>query len=438
MKFQAYPTYKDSGVDWLGKVPEHWKIKRIKHIFQIRKRIAGKEGYSVLSITQNGIKIKDIISGEGQLAMDYSKYQFVEIGDFAMNHMDLLTGFIDISKYYGVTSPDYRVFTLTDINSVAGYYLYLMQMGYTNKIFYAQGQGVANIGRWRFQTEPFNNFSIPYPSKEEQQSIANYIDRETSRIDELSKEKERFIELLKEKRQALISHAVTKGLNPTVKMKKSGIAWLGEVPEHWNIKKLGLITSKIGSGKTPKGGAEIYSESGVMFIRSQNVHDSGMFLDDIVYISEEIDNSMAGTRVISGDILLNVTGGSIGRTCLVPTPFFKANVNQHVCIIRVLNKNIINYVSWFLKSNYSKGLIDFYQNGAGREGLNFDQISNIKICMPNDEKEIKFIANYLDQKTRKIDALITETQHSINLLKEHRAALISAAVTGKIDIREFS
>lgn len=200
---------KDSGVDWLGDVPEDWDIKKIKYLFEIRKRIAGKEGYPVLSITQRGIKIKDTISGEGQLAMDYSKYQFVEVGDFAMNHMDLLTGYVDISNFHGVTSPDYRVFVLTDANSVDRYFLYLMQMGYKDKIFYSYGQGVANIGRWRFQTEPFNNFSVPYPNKDEQQQIVDFLDTETSKIDALLQETQVSIELLKEHRTALISAAVT-------------------------------------------------------------------------------------------------------------------------------------------------------------------------------------------------------------------------------------
>ena len=200
---------KDSGVDWLGEVPEHWGIKRIKHLCEIRKRIAGKEGYPVLSITQRGIKVKDTISGEGQLAMDYSKYQFVEIGDFAMNHMDLLTGYVDLSNFHGVTSPDYRVFTLTDKKSIDRYFLYLMQMGYKNKIFYSYGQGVANIGRWRLQTDSFNNFSVPYPNKKEQQQIVDFLDAQTTKIDTLITETQQSITLLKEHRTALISAAVT-------------------------------------------------------------------------------------------------------------------------------------------------------------------------------------------------------------------------------------
>src|SRR5277367_4484269 len=140
MSFPHYERYKDSGVEWLGEVPEHWSIRRMKTLFEIKKRIAGETGYDVLSITQNGIKIKDTESNEGQVAMDYAKYQFVYSGDFAMNHMDLLTGYIDISKIEGVTSPDYRVFSIRNATLChPSYFLRLFQSAYHLKIFYAFG-----------------------------------------------------------------------------------------------------------------------------------------------------------------------------------------------------------------------------------------------------------------------------------------------------------
>lgn len=200
---------KDSEVEWLGEIPSHWEVKRTKFLFQIRKRIAGKDGHQVLSITQKGIKKKDIKSGAGQLSMDYSKYQFAYIGDFAMNHMDLLTGYVDITKYDGVISPDYRVFTLEDKNSNPNYYLYLYQNGYKNKIFYKYGQGSSQLGRWRLPTDQFNEFRFPCPPLEEQQQIVSYLDDKTLKIDKLMEKANKSIELLKEKRLALISAVVT-------------------------------------------------------------------------------------------------------------------------------------------------------------------------------------------------------------------------------------
>ncbi|OQQ10533.1 hypothetical protein BK411_01990 [Vibrio splendidus] len=200
---------KDSGVEWLGEVPEHWDLKRFKHLFKIRKRIAGQTGYDILSITQKGIKVKDITSGEGQLSMDYSKYQLVYQGDYAMNHMDLLTGFVDISSHNGVTSPDYRVFTLEHKLSAPSYYLRLLQMGYLDKLFYPLGQGAAHIGRWRLPTEAFNEFIAPCPPYEEQKEISDYIDKNHRRIDSLLEKAQGAIILMKERKTALISAAVT-------------------------------------------------------------------------------------------------------------------------------------------------------------------------------------------------------------------------------------
>jgi type I restriction enzyme, S subunit len=239
MSFPRYPEYKDSGVEWLGEVPKHWNIIRCRRLCEIKKQIAGELGYEVLSITQQGIKIRDTESNDGQLSMDYSKYQFVEIGDFAMNHMDLLTGYIDLCKTRGVTSPDYRVFSIRNPNVCHDrFLLYLFQMGYRNKILYAYGQGSSQLGRWRLPTEQFQELPIPTPPVTEQIQIASFLDRGTVKIDELVAEQQQLIALLKEKRQAVISHAVTKGLNPQAPMKPSGVEWLGDVPEHWDVMPL--------------------------------------------------------------------------------------------------------------------------------------------------------------------------------------------------------
>jgi type I restriction enzyme S subunit len=200
---------KDSGVEWIGDIPRHWKMKKVKYLFEIRKRISGELGYDVLSVTQKGLKVKDIISGKGQVSMDYTKYQIVNKDDFVMNHMDLLTGYVDVSKQLGVTSPDYRVFTLTDKKSNKDYYLSIFQFGYKNKIFYGSGQGSSMLGRWRLPSRPFNEFKFPYPPLSEQQQIVEYLDKQTEEIDTLIQLEQKKIDTLKEYRQSLISEVVT-------------------------------------------------------------------------------------------------------------------------------------------------------------------------------------------------------------------------------------
>lgn len=193
-----------------GNLPQGWKLVDIKYLFEIVKRIAGKEGYDVLSVTQKGLKIKDITSGDGQLADNYCGYQFVYPTDYVMNHMDLLTGWVDCSELFGVTSPDYRVFRLIDRSAHnLVYYKYVMQCCYMNKIFYSLGQGVSNLGRWRLQTSSFNNFQVPVPPKDEQDEIADYLDTQCSEIDTLIADKKRQLDILADYKKSLIYEYVT-------------------------------------------------------------------------------------------------------------------------------------------------------------------------------------------------------------------------------------
>lgn len=201
---------KDSGIEWIGSIPEHWEIKKLKYLFKIKKNIAGKEGFDILSVTQSGIKIKDISTNEGQIAQDYSKYQIVNIDDFIMNHMDLLTGFVDCSHFNGVTSPDYRVFCQIEPTTNSNlYYNYIFQQCYKNKIFYGLGQGVSGLGRWRLPSDMFLNFTLPQPPLSEQKEIAEYLDKKCNQIDEAIKQKEETISKLEEYKKSLIFECVT-------------------------------------------------------------------------------------------------------------------------------------------------------------------------------------------------------------------------------------
>lgn len=200
---------KDSGIEWLGKIPTNFSIQNVRSLFQIRKEIIGREPETVLSITQSGLKIKNILENEGQMANSYANYQIVHIGDFAMNHMDLLTGGIGVSQYEGVTSPDYRVFEIKEVRYIKKYFLYVFETYYRNKIFYAFGQGAANLGRWRLPAQNFYSTFIPVPPLEEQKQIADYLDKKCAEIDKLIAIKQQKIETLAEYKKSLIYEYVT-------------------------------------------------------------------------------------------------------------------------------------------------------------------------------------------------------------------------------------
>ena len=198
---------KDSGVEWIGQIPRHWDATRLQRVFRIKKDIAGKIGYTVLSVTQQGIKPKNMNS-KGQFALDYSKYQLVHKGDFVMNHMDLLTGWVDISVFDGVTSPDYRVFSSV-VNCQDAFFRYVFQYCYLNRVFYGLGQGVADVGRWRLPADMFRKFMLPFPPLSEQAAIAAYLDDKCSAIDGVIAEKEALIAELETYKKSLIFETVT-------------------------------------------------------------------------------------------------------------------------------------------------------------------------------------------------------------------------------------
>lgn len=199
-----------SGIKWYGEIPQDWKVIKLRRVFHIKKVIARRAGLTVLSVTQRGIVPKDISKNEGQMATDYSNYQMLNIGEFVMNHMDLLTGWVDVSKYNGVTSPDYRVFMLNDESiSNSRYYLYMFQMCYFNKIFYSLGQGVSEFGRWRLQADKFLDFQVLVPSYEEQCEIADYLDTRIKEIDLLIMAKEKLVLELQEYKKMLIYEYAT-------------------------------------------------------------------------------------------------------------------------------------------------------------------------------------------------------------------------------------
>lgn len=202
--------FKKVGLSYIDQIPENWELEKIKFNFEIVKSIAGKEGYNVLSITQQGITIKDISKNEGQMASDYSKYQFVEVGDFAMNHMDLLTGYIDISKYFGVTSPDYRVFRIKNkLKIYDKYYLLMFQYFYKSRIFYKLGQGASHMGRWRLPADNFLNMKIPVPSYKDQVKIVDSINSKSDILNYQIERLKSIVFILKNLKQSLISDAVT-------------------------------------------------------------------------------------------------------------------------------------------------------------------------------------------------------------------------------------
>ena len=448
-KYQAYAEYKDSGVEWLGEIPSHWDLYSLKR--SVDKctngfwggEPDGRNDLCVLrvadfnrdnfTINEDKLTLRSVLPKEAESRL-------LKKGDLLIEksgggEKTLVGCVVQFDKDFPAITSNFVAKMTPNVMTDSKYLTYAFAHLYSGRVNFPsikQTTGIQNLDSEAYLMEKFG-----FPSKNEQTQIANFLDHETAQIDSLIAKQEKLIELLKEKRQAVISHAVTKGLNPNVKMKDSGVEWLGQVPEHWTVTKIGFHTLKIGSGKTPKGGAEIYQDEGVLFIRSQNVYNDGLRIDssESVYISEAIHDEMATSKVSSGDILLNITGGSIGRSSLVPDDFPEANVNQHVCIIRV-REYLREFLASVIQSDLIQAQIRSIQTGGNREGLNFEQISKFSFALP-PQVEQKEIIQYIKNKLDEFQKLEDNANKAIQLMQERRTALISAAVTGKIDVRHW-
>ena len=443
---KKFDSYKDSEIEWIGEIPEHWLVKKIKHCCYVKARVGWKglksdeflsDGYAYL-VTGSDFK-NDKVDWNECYHIDKGRYDedpYIQLQeeDLLITKDGTIGKIAIVNNLYKPACLNSGIFVVrsTQEDFSTGYLFWILK----SKLF-TQFNEYTSYGSTiqHLYQNVFVEFGFTFPSIEEQITITNYLDRKTAEIDELIADKKRLLELYEEEKTAIINHAVTKGINPNAPMKDSGIEWLGEIPDHWGVKKLKFSVSKIGSGITPSGGSSVYQTSGIRLLRSQNIHFDGLKLDDVAYISEDIDAGMSNSRIQENDVLLNITGASIGRCYYVPVGFGKGNVNQHVCIIRpILNKIDVIFLYYQLRSIIGQVQINLQQTGANREGLNFEQLKNFLFVKPESIEEQKAIVQQIEICCARIDAKKLKTEKLIELLAEYRTALISEVVTGKIKV----
>ena len=430
--YKTYDTYKPSGVEWLGDIPAHWKIKRGTYVFKIINERSKKGQEELLSVSEHhGVRPRSVSNVNMFMAESYEGYKLCYPGDLVINSLWAWSRGLGFSKYNGIVSTAYSVYRPDHINYDVTYLNYLLRIENYVAQYLIASRGIW-ISRLLLSDWSFLRLPILTPSKEEQTRIANFLDEKTALIEKGIEIKQKQIELLKERRQILIHNAVTRGLNPHVKMKASGVEWIGEIPEHWEIKKIKHVTTKIGSGITPSGGGSTYLDSGIPLLRSQNVLFGKIEFEGVAYISDKTHTMMSNSQVKKGDVLLNITGGSIGRCHYVEldTPL---NVNQHVCIVRPSNQISTIFLNSLLASNIGQDQIWYYQQGGGREGLNFQSLKNFWIPLPPIQEQVA-ISEHIETMSSKISTAITFKEREIEKLKEYKATMINSVVTGKVKI----
>tara|TARA_B100001250_G_scaffold413395_1_gene447381 strand:+ start:1871 stop:3157 length:1287 start_codon:yes stop_codon:yes gene_type:complete len=421
-----YDSYKNSGVEWIGEIPNHWDLSKIK--FLLKKRNEKNNPVitdNILSLSiKKGVTLQsEKPTGGNKPKDDLSKYNIVQKNDIVINSMNVIVGSVGLSKYFGLVSPVYYILYSNNENLEIRYYDFLFSGKQFQKSLIGEGNGIMilessngklNTIRMRIPYEKLGNKEFPVPPLSEQQQIVSFLDTKTSLIDSLIKKTQRKIELLKEKRTSLINEVVTKGLNPNVEMKDSGVEWIGEIPSHWEITKMKFGVNHLSEkGKPDKTDIKISPEN----VES----DTGVCFN--LYSEHESD----GMRFQSGDILLNKLRLYLKKILFTEYDGFSLG---EMIVLRTNNKLNNKY---FYQLLFSQGLIDLLDSqstGIKLPRVSPDVILNTEIVYPplNEQQQI---VEYLDEQTQLIDKTISIEEKRIELLKEYRQSLISEVATGK-------
>lgn len=444
MSLPTYPKYKSSGMECLGSVPEHWRVRSLKHIVSTPITDGPHETPVFSDVGVPFVSAEAVAGGQ----IDFSKIRaHISFEDhrrysakYAPKRHDIymvksgattgVTAIVDTDIEFNIWSPLAAIRCDHEI----AHPLYIL-----NFLRSRNFQEAVTLN-WSFGTQQnigmgvLGNLSVVLPPLEEQFAIATFLRFETAKIDALIAEQEKLITLLTEKRQATISHAVTKGLNPEAPMKDSGVEWMGEVPEHWAVSPVKYV-ARVGNGSTPnRDEPKYWSEGSYPWLNSSVVNQDKVTEAD-QFVTEQALKECHLPRVVPPAVLVGITGQ--GRTRgMAATLLFEATINQHVVYIKPrsdsLNvdflRRVFDMVYHFLRSESDSA-------GSTKGAITCDQILRLNIPFPGIDDQA-MIVSFLDDETARLDALANEASRGIALLQERRSALISAAVTGKIDIRQ--
>ena len=416
---------KDSRIRWLGNIPVSWDIVKVKDGFIQKKAKANQENPVILSLARDAVKVRDISTNEGQIAASYFEYNPVEPYDMLLNPMDLQSGAnCSISKVSGVISPAY-----VNLRYKTGYdpsfYDYYFKYQYWSYAFFAHGKGVSFENRWTLNTETLMNYPLLRPSYDEQCHIANFLDRKCSRIDEISKKIQEEIDTLEEYKKSVITEAVTKGLDPNVEMKDSGIEWIGEIPANWIIHP---VYYYFGERKNKNVGVK---EQNLLSLSYGNI-----IRKDINTTGGLLPASFSTYNIIEpGDIIIRPTDLQNDKRSLRTGLAKEHGIITSAYIDLMPIKDVNSEYFHYLLHTYDVMKV-FYNMGNGvRQGLNYEEFGRLMVFEP-DRLEQDAIVSYLNEKCDQIDTSIKTKKQQLSTLEEYKKSIIYEYVTGKKEAPE--
>lgn len=445
-RYKAYPEYKDSGVEWLGDIPPHWKISKLRYMFDFGSGLnitkANLQDTGIPCINYGEVHSKfgfEVDTERHDLKCVDEKY-LVSNPSALLNKGDLV--FSDTSE--DIEGSGNFTQLVSDKPAFAGYhtvivrpknddcsrfYAYLMD---SKEIRTQIRHIVKGVKVFTISQSILKGVSIWLPSLKERQAIANFLDHETAKIDTLIEKQQRLIELLTEKRQAVISHAVTKGLNPDVPMKDSGVEWLGKVPEHWKVGRTGYYGNVL-NGSTPIKANESYWYPKEIAWLSSGAVNQYHITEASDFISRKALKECSVSLLPKGTLVMGMIGQGKTRGMSAVTKI-EATINQNLAAVIPSVELNPNYGHLFFQAAYK--ILREDARGGNQAALNCDIIKDFKIAIPPLEEQLS-IFKTTEAVLKTFDSLIEKCEQAIQLMQERRTALISAAVTGKIDVRDW-
>lgn len=426
---ERYIEYKDSGVKWLGEIPSHWEVRKSKYLWKETFSISGTGDEELLSVSQ----YDGVTPAKGESRSEsLIGYKRVSENDLVINIMLAWLGGLGVSKYEGIVSPAYCIYKLID-NSDPRFLHYLYKTPLYLAEFARHSTGVVP-SRWRMYTDDFGQVLTLLPPIGEQKAIANYLDSVTSKIDEAIAQQQKMIDLLNERKQIIINNAVTKGLDPNVKMKPSGVDWIGDIPEHWEIKKLKHLAMIYGRiGFRGYNASDLVDEGeGAITLSPSNMKEHKMQYDKCSYLSWNKYYESPEIMIYNGDVLFVKTGSTYGKSCLVDNLPMEATINPQLVVFKEFKCNNA-FFEFLLQSNIIRDQVELSVIGGTIPTISQEKILNYVVPIPSNEEQ-KSIVDYINNRCNPVNEAIKVADKQISLLQERKQIIINDVVTGKVKV----
>ena len=426
---QRYDSYKDSGVKWLGVIPEHWEVKRLASYFTERRVKVSDKDFEPLSVTKLGVfpQWENVAKTN-----DGDNRKLVKKGDFVINSRSDRKGSSGISDRDGSVSL-INIVLQPRKTILAQFSNYLLKSYRFIEEYYRNGRGIV-ADLWTTRYDEMKMIKLAIPPLKEQEAIANYLDTATAKIDSAIAQQQKMIDLLNERKQIIINNAVTKGLNPNAKMKDSGVEWIGEVPEGWEVRKLKHIAKIFGRiGFRGYNASDLVDEGeGAITLSPSNMKEHKMQYEKCTYLSWNKYYESPEIMIKNGDVLFVKTGSTYGKSCLVENLPIEATINPQLVVFKEFNCSN-SFFEYLLQSNIIRDQVELSVIGGTIPTISQEKILNYLVPIPSMEEQL-VIVDTIKSSCKPLNEAIINANKQISLLQERKQIIINDVVTGKVKV----